>query len=350
MARIVLITSPKRETYQELAKAGAEMLCMPLWSLDELLSCRSKMYTNVEEGLVKELYQHCGGGVRRTLQIPSEQPDKGVGELVAELQATVDSCSIAQLKAAICALDLAPEASHELLHIVASNKLRNVQLTFASQWVAEEIRKKASREDEMGLDCLVNATSGTRRGMLYEAVMHAVLAKGGSFTVAPVSLGDLERGEEQQHHLPVSKKTELFGDLKTVSGGKCLEKVYYKPSSPSFPVLDSFQCTGDIVNLFLMTVCNSKAMDAAALEDTLIKMGLQAGKTSHVFFVVPPEAYKGFKLKAAKGSWPTGPKQRLAARSKLYILKGVVARLQARAMSVQGSHPAVGVVHRRLGW
>eukprot|EP00198_Chlamydomonas_reinhardtii_P002999 XP_001692335.1 predicted protein [Chlamydomonas reinhardtii] len=49
-ARLLLITSPKRETYKDVAKVNALMLYMPLWSMEELLACRRRSSRSASSG------------------------------------------------------------------------------------------------------------------------------------------------------------------------------------------------------------------------------------------------------------------------------------------------------------
>ncbi|PNW84268.1 hypothetical protein CHLRE_04g227526v5 [Chlamydomonas reinhardtii] len=77
-ARLLLITSPKRETYKDVAKVNALMLYMPLWSMEELLACRSKLGLPVPEAFVKKCFERrtCTprGGQQRRWWWPQRPP------------------------------------------------------------------------------------------------------------------------------------------------------------------------------------------------------------------------------------------------------------------------------------
>ncbi|KAG2424297.1 hypothetical protein HXX76_014675 [Chlamydomonas incerta] len=339
LARIVLLTSPKRETFKEMRKEAAEVLYMPLWKLDELLACRSLLYGTVDEALAKDLYWHYGGVARFVLQSPEEKPYKGLDELLEELREAVAGCNTAQMRSSIGSISTGPEASHRLLHIVADETFRLGHLVFASQWVADEFAKKAMSDERQGLISLLSSTSGSVRGSLYEAIMHAVLPKGGSFTVAPIDGETWERqGMEEVLVLGRCTRTEAFKDLQTAA----TEHVYYRPLSPTFETVDAFERGEKTCDFFQMTVGSSKELDPRKLDSLLNDVQLPVGVTPRLHFVVPEDSYPNFKLKAGgKKNWP--PKlQSPAFRMKLHIMKGVYARLQVCTRSLHAGCPMAG--------
>ncbi|EFJ39625.1 hypothetical protein VOLCADRAFT_100742 [Volvox carteri f. nagariensis] len=95
-AHTVLLTSPVHETMKVIVKEGADVLYMPLWELEELLDCRSKMYDMVPEVTVKGLFGYYGGMARYVLQHPSLDPDREVLELLRPLRTAIDTCNVKQ--------------------------------------------------------------------------------------------------------------------------------------------------------------------------------------------------------------------------------------------------------------
>ncbi|KAG2423953.1 hypothetical protein HXX76_014894 [Chlamydomonas incerta] len=298
LARIVLLTAPQRETFKEMRKEAAELLYMPLWKLDELLACRSRLYGTVDEALAKELYQHYGGVARFVLQRPEQQPYKGLDELLKELREAVAGCDTEQMRSSIGSISTGPEDNHTLLHIVADKAFRMQHLVFASQWVADEFAKKAMSDERQG----------------------------GSFTVAPIDGKTLERqGNEEVLVLGRCTRTEAFKDLQKAAA----EHVYYSRPliSPTFKTVDALERGEKTCDFFQMTVGSSKELDSRKLDSLLNDVQLPVGVTPHLHFVVPEDSYPNFKLKAGKKNWPPKP-QSPAFRMKLYIMKGVYARLQ----------------------
>lgn len=63
----VLITSPQREIWWQFHKDGCRNLFMPVWTLDELLSCRILIFPDVDEHRVKHSFMKWGGVARHVL-------------------------------------------------------------------------------------------------------------------------------------------------------------------------------------------------------------------------------------------------------------------------------------------
>ncbi|PNH04110.1 hypothetical protein TSOC_009761 [Tetrabaena socialis] len=358
-AHILLITSPKRDTYKAMQKEAAVLLYMPPWPLDELLECRSKMYGAVPESLAIQLHQYYGGVARQVLGFPFEQCTEDLDSLVEELRVVVDSCNVAQVrpvvKPAICVQDMVPETSHLLLHIVPGNGFRIPQLMFSSWWVAEEIAKKAILAEKQGLASLAGITSWTFQDILYAAMMHIVLPqvwparepkRAGQLTLAVGSAPTTTARAASRSPFFVHLSWQ---DLEAVAGDNMKEGVYYRPASPISPIFDSFCLVDGVVHLSQTTVSGSKAVDAAPLNSVLTEMRLPADSRIVLNYLTPPRLYNHFKLKKAKAdSWPPpAPKQPLAARTTLRVMKGVYA-LQVRALPAQGDRPMAGV-RVRLG-
>ncbi|PNH12505.1 hypothetical protein TSOC_000560, partial [Tetrabaena socialis] len=320
LARIVLLTSPKHETYKEVRKASGKMLYMPLWELDELLECRRLLYDTVSEGLAKDLYQYYGGAARFVLESPNENPELLLDDLLDELREAVGGCSTAQPEQPVPFIVLMQtDAKLNWLnrhgaggHPQAAAHRGRRSLLFASQWVAEEFAKKAMKDELQGLGSLLGTTSGALQGMLYEATMHTVLPKGGRFTVTPVN-HTLRRGAAEE--LDLRKAASVH--------------VYYRPSSATLPTVDAFERGKDTYDFFQMTVGSSKEVDFVKLNSVLSQVQLPEGVTPRLHFVVPEDRYESFKLTAGD-NWPPTSRQ-AASRMKLYIMKGVYSQLQVVA-------------------
>ncbi|EFJ45432.1 hypothetical protein VOLCADRAFT_94291 [Volvox carteri f. nagariensis] len=301
LARTVLLTSPKRETYKELRKHGAALLYMPLWELDELQACRRLMYSTVDESLTTALHQHYGGVARFALGLPWTNPGKGLHKLLEELRTAVDGCNTAQMRSSIGAISSGPEVSHRLLHIVANKKTCEMQyLKFASKWVAEEFAKKAVRNE----------------------------LQGGCFTAVPISYNVKKstfiRGVEEKLQFDPCTEQEFFEAVPSSP----TEQIYYRPSSARFPTVDALRRGNGTCDFFQMTVQNSKRLDTDTLGRAIDQVKLKAEEVPRLHFVVPAERYAKFKLTGGR-TWV--PSSQTASRVKLYIMKGVHAQLKAAA-------------------
>jgi hypothetical protein len=120
------------------------------------------------------------------------------------------------------------------------------------------------------------------------------------------------------------------------------EHVYYRPRSPTFETMDAFERGEKTCDFFQMTVSGSKDLDSLKLSGLLNDVQLPVGVTPRLHFVVPEDIYPNFKLKVGKmKNWPPKPRSP-AFRMKLYIMKGVYARLQVCARSLHAGCPMAG--------
>ncbi|EFJ44144.1 hypothetical protein VOLCADRAFT_95607 [Volvox carteri f. nagariensis] len=136
------------------------------------------MYDRVPEASVKDLFDYYGGVARYVLQHPSLHPDREVLALLRPLLSAIHTCNVEQVRTAIGAVGRGSEASHHLVHIVADDKFQNKRLMFATKWVADKFVKRALENEEQQLILLLKISDGGLKGMLYEPVMHAVVAMG----------------------------------------------------------------------------------------------------------------------------------------------------------------------------
>ncbi|KAG2431995.1 hypothetical protein HYH02_013067 [Chlamydomonas schloesseri] len=346
-AHLLLITSPKRDTYKVLEKRGARMLHMPPWSLEELQACRSKLDLSVSEAFVKKCFEY-GGGVARYSLLQLEASNNDVEELLREgllqqLRGAIDTSSVSQVRAALADVatqDMGLDTSHRVIHIKTDSSYSKRLLEFASRWVAERFMNKAAAEDEYGLVSLVNGSQDTFRGLMHEVWMHRTLPKGGEFTIAPVKLTGgtpkLVREAEYTLKLPPCKE-EVFEEVVDLARKGCEEGVYYKPVSARLPLVDSLLRVGGVMNLFQMTVSPDKPVDFAKLEGLLGDLGITPQQEARLIFVVPEDIYPNFKINVKTGECgqkkasPTAPA--LATRPKLCIMRVPRAQVGVRALS-----------------
>lgn len=106
----------------------------------------------------------------------------------------------------------------------------------------------------------------------------------------------------------------------------CLqEEVYCWPRNKNFPAVDSLLRVGKTLHLFQMTVSSTdKKVSADGLTKLYESLGATDKRYEHLnlYFVVPRDVFKSFKLGPALKSWPPTDKQPDALRTRLYVLKG----------------------------
>ena len=68
-ARTILLTSLRREIWHQFSKTSCDLRYMPVWSKEELFSCRSMLFSSIPEAVVENLYLKWGGIARYVLKL-----------------------------------------------------------------------------------------------------------------------------------------------------------------------------------------------------------------------------------------------------------------------------------------
>ncbi|EFJ40385.1 hypothetical protein VOLCADRAFT_99824 [Volvox carteri f. nagariensis] len=258
---------------------------------------RDKMYSAVPEATVEELYNCYGGVARYVLQCPFENPSWGLPRLLQPLTRILATCNVQQVRAAMDAIDMGPEASHRLVHIVPYDNFKEKRLTFASDWVAEEFTKRAWIDEQDQVKSLMEYSAKAVKGILFEKVMHGVLAMGGKFDVVPLHPETLERGEEEELDIQACTESLRFTDDEASDMMSSIKNMYLRPMSGNFPVIDALKVPE--MHLFQMTISRSKVLNADELENVLKRLGIpapgQEGCQPSLYFVVHSGVYNKFK-------------------------------------------------------
>ncbi|EFJ41034.1 hypothetical protein VOLCADRAFT_107868 [Volvox carteri f. nagariensis] len=230
-----------------------------------------------------------------TIKIGKELKKHTVVEL--PLQSLLGRFSKQQVRAAMDAIDMGPEASHRLVHIVPYDNFKEKRLTFASDWVAEEFTKRAWIDEQDQVKSLMEYSAEAVKGILFEKVMHGVLAMGGKFDVVPLHPETLERGEEEELDIQACTESLRFTDDEASDMMSSIKNMYLRPVSGNFPVIDALKVPE--MHLFQMTISRSKVLNADELENVLKRLGIpapgQEGCQPSLYFVVHPGVYNKFK-------------------------------------------------------
>ena len=283
-ARIVIVTSPRHNVYHEFLKGfDCRMRFMPVWTLDELMVCRERLYPSLTKERVKNTYFLWGGIAREVLQRGSDVDDEIRNK---EMEAAINKCDLVTVQNSIGEITDNKDISHRVLHIhLEEGNFTSPFMLFASTEVASRVCDKLLEKNRRALIDYVNASDGlkaeaTRRGMFYEGLVHKVLKNGGTFTAR-----NLETEEEEQvtlAHYEVSR----FGYLTDINMN---DPRYYIPASSNFPAVDSITPDG----FFQVTIAATHPIKAHRLEELMVKLG--GASPTNFYFVVPSSAYTDLK-------------------------------------------------------
>ncbi|PKY41943.1 hypothetical protein RhiirA4_540004 [Rhizophagus irregularis] len=109
-AKMVLICSPYKIHYSDFDKRHPDVRYMPVWSLDEINTCRTKIFTDISEEKVRELYLKWGGIPRYILEGATNLNTQ------KQLKKAITKCNESILSF-IGEDDANDEISHKIIHI-----------------------------------------------------------------------------------------------------------------------------------------------------------------------------------------------------------------------------------------
>ncbi|GLI68559.1 hypothetical protein VaNZ11_013022 [Volvox africanus] len=192
----VLLATLDKQRYNDFVKlSGATTLYMPIWTDDEIEECRSRLYPSLTDAKVRELMWKWGN-------IPRYLLDKAMDEATQnKLEDVLKGCKWQDVIDCILAPDIAPQTSHNLVHLeVVGDHYRRKVMKPASPYV--EMERKAGKDHITQMQNLVHLSMDTpalaaTAGIFFERYAHRRLQEGGSFNVW--QLGSSETACISQH-------------------------------------------------------------------------------------------------------------------------------------------------------
>lgn len=172
-AKTILLSSLRREIWHQFSKNSCTLRYMPVWSKEELYSCRSTLFSSIPEELVENLYLKWGGIARYVLKYardPDQQALLSEAMNISNIDSVVESLGGSGAKA---------DASSRLIHRSVSDGFHSGPYQFASAFVADEIYSRVYVKDRDHLFRFLSATqgigeTGQLRGTLFEKHAHTV--------------------------------------------------------------------------------------------------------------------------------------------------------------------------------
>ena len=303
-ARTILLTSLRREIWHQFSKTSCDLRYMPVWSKEELFSCRSMLFSSIPEAVVENLYLKWGGIARYALKLAL------VEEQQALLNEALDISNIDSVVESFGGSGAKADASSRLIHRSVRDGFHSGPYQFASAFVVDEIYSRVYVKDRDHLIRFLSATqgigeTGQLRGTLFEKHAHTVISKGGSFKIR-----DLQTAQERTLELPLDFTIFLYSsnDSEFQNAFNC----YFRPVSKIFESVDSFIKPN---LLFQMTGAKDHPCKQTGLRDVLEILGNPL--KPELYFVVPPDRFASFKYQSYHGT-----------DGKVLSQKGIVANVR----------------------
>ncbi|EGF78520.1 hypothetical protein BATDEDRAFT_26603 [Batrachochytrium dendrobatidis JAM81] len=287
-AKTILVTLPRWEIWHRFCKGSCDIRYMPVWSKEELHSCRSMLFPTVPQELVQSLYLKWGGIARYVLKYA----------LVKEQQDFLDKAlNISNIDSVVKSFGKYGEnldASSCLIHRSVKDGFHSGPYQFAFDYVVDEIYNRVYARDRDHLIRFVSVTreigeTGQLNRELFKKHAHTVIAKGGSFKIR-----DLRTKLESTLQLPMDLSTLLLSNNSQVQDAT---NCYFRPISNIFESVDSFIKPN---LLFQMTGAKDHPCKQTGICGVLEILGNPS--KPELYFVVPPDRFACFTRQSYHGT------------------------------------------------
>ncbi|GAQ89924.1 hypothetical protein KFL_005780020 [Klebsormidium nitens] len=164
--RWVVLCSPNADNYAEFVKGKhAEVWWLPVWTLDELLDCRQRLYPHVSQKQTEDRFEQFGGVVRSVLADPGRSFERLARSLSALEAVNLYRLGAAALKSAM---------RHAFAHIEATKDLEFDGFRLGSPRIGDLVfqRAKDGRWQDL-VDLLHAAASNSRVGEMSGSSLEA---------------------------------------------------------------------------------------------------------------------------------------------------------------------------------
>ncbi|RIA93134.1 hypothetical protein C1645_665279, partial [Glomus cerebriforme] len=288
-AKMVLICFPYKSHYSDFDKRHPDVRYMPVWSWDEINTCRTNIFTDISEGKVRELYLKWGGIPRYILEGATNLNTQ------KQLKKAIIKCNESILRF-IGEDDANDEISHKIIHIWTnfpeedndnidpqSVPYTETVIKFASDYVAHQvilsIKKKLIEEFTRNTDAILDGgESNPVLGCIFEQMAHRSLRNGGTFKRRSLDT-KLEDNVDFQ-----ARELILFNQINEIQNG-----YYSRPLDKTFPSIDAIVAPSCLLQ---MTTAMNHPIKINGLKRVQSK--LETGSDIYYYFVVSRQLYNKY--------------------------------------------------------
>jgi hypothetical protein len=274
----IVATSPCEDHTKEFFKAGASMLYMPMWDLDELEQCRLMCVVPLSANVVAERFRVWGGVARpaffsgdaETLELRMTSSLVKFREKPQDVLGLVGSHDTLQV-------------SHTLVHYEVAAGFRTKSVILASDYIGDRMCAMSLQGVVDRIRVLQEMDDQALRGKLFERFAHRVLPLGDTpehrLLMQPAGGGHRVAIPKPSSAKPVPIAS--MSDIARQPNG-----AYLLPTARNFPVVDALvkPCTG-----YQMTVSDSHGIAEDRLEDLVRVLGCKKSNPFRLVWVVPAD-------------------------------------------------------------
>ncbi|KAK6091823.1 squalene synthetase-like protein [Batrachochytrium dendrobatidis] len=278
---VLFMSSPQSEGYKEFVKQKmAKEWDFPVWTLDELQTCRRHCYPDVPIETINERYRMYGGVARPVFDIVSNPMEKALTDVDA-----VKGVRNIGFTIKISA------TTHTLLHIIASDdgQYKFLHVDIASRYVGEQLWQRHSAQMITNMQQMFGSIPTKISRHLFEIYGHVVFCTGGQ----TLKCRCLEDGKATKITLDALNGQRITFGINTIPTAAALDGNYYEPTDDdNFVAIDSLSRQG----MFQFTAVAEHPIREV---DILTKL-CNLYDEPKLYFVVPPHQFKGFKKQSFK--------------------------------------------------
>ncbi|OAJ41550.1 hypothetical protein BDEG_25127 [Batrachochytrium dendrobatidis JEL423] len=273
---VLFMSSPQSEGYKEFVKQKmAREWYFPVWTLDELQTCRRHCYPYVPIETINERYRMYGGVARSVFDIVSNPMEKALADVDA-----VKGVHNIGFTIKISA------NTHTLLHTIVSDngQYRFLHVDIASRYVGEQLWQHHSAQMITNMQQMFDSIPTKISRHLFEIYGHRVFCTGGQ----TLKCRCLKDGTVTEITLDALNGQRITFGIDTIPTAAALDGNYYEPTNDNnFAAIDSLSQQG----MFQFTADDEHPICGV---DILTKL-CNLYDEPKLYFVVPPHQFKGFK-------------------------------------------------------
>lgn len=277
----LFISSPSSKSYKEFVKQKSALeWFFPVWTLDELKTCRRYCYPDLSIDVLLERYRIYGGVARFVFNTDSDPMDGAL----ADADAVKGVHKIGMVTSIFY-------TSHTLLHIIVSSDgtYKFLHVDVASQYVGEKLWQLHAAQMICNLKDMFGGSPSEISRHMFEIYGHLVFSTGG-LTLQCKCLEDDKVTDINLHSLEGERILIEKDDIPTtVEAGR-----YYEPKyDRNFPAIDSFSAQG----MFQFTVAPVHPIRGVSMLKKICELYKEQPK---LYFVVPSDRFEVFKKQKFK--------------------------------------------------
>lgn len=178
--RGLLISSPRKLVWSDWKKtSGAATLYAPIFSLEEVLRCRTLCFAELSEDIVRALFDSWGGTARTCLTMGNASKQ---ARYLADVVSSLGVADLAHVVRSVVNKDAGSDgaAPHSLLHLDLSPQLDDAVVVFASRYTCDLVLREYAQRSARELCLWIagaegNSTLSPVRGKLVERIALAAL-------------------------------------------------------------------------------------------------------------------------------------------------------------------------------